>query len=95
MGRDPDYDDDPPTIAIEFVGPRSRDRRRDYLDKRQEYAEVGVREYWVIDRFRRTMTVFRGAGEELVVAEEVGQGVAVPGAEHDAHPRDGGHLPRS
>jgi Uma2 family endonuclease len=69
LGRTPDYDHEPPAIAIEFVGPRSRDRQRDYLDKRQEYAEAGVREYWIIDRFRRTMTVFHGMSEEQVFGE--------------------------
>lgn len=69
LGRVPDYDRDPPTIAIEFVARRSRDRRRDYIDKRAEYAEIGIREYWIIDRFRRAMTVFRGTDEELTVGE--------------------------
>jgi Uma2 family endonuclease len=69
LGRYPTYANDVPTIAVEFVGPRSRDRRRDYIDKRQEYAEAGVCEYWIIDRFRRTMTVFRGMEAELTVAE--------------------------
>ena len=69
LGRLPDYDHDPPSIAIEFVAKRSRDRRRDYIDKRDEYAEAGIREYWVIDRFRLRMTVFRGKDEERVVSE--------------------------
>jgi Uma2 family endonuclease len=69
LGRLPDHDHEAPTIAIEFVGPRSRDRQRDYIDKRQEYSEVGVREYWIINRFRRNMTVFRGPDEELTIAE--------------------------
>jgi Uma2 family endonuclease len=76
LGRNPDHANDLPTIAIEFVGPRSRDRQRDYIDKRQEYAEAGVREYWIIDRFRRTMTVYRGMKEELVITE--GQTYATP-----------------
>ncbi|MGH7127951.1 MAG: Uma2 family endonuclease, partial [Planctomycetaceae bacterium] len=56
--------------AIEFVSKRSRDRRRDFIEKRQEFAEVGIEEYWVIDRFRRRMTVFRGMTEEITVAEQ-------------------------
>ena len=48
------------SIVIEFVSNTNRDRRRDYDDKRAEYASIGVQEYWVIDRFRRTMTVCRG-----------------------------------
>jgi Uma2 family endonuclease len=31
---------------------------RDYEEKRDEYLEIGAKEYWVIDRFRRTMTVY-------------------------------------
>jgi Uma2 family endonuclease len=69
LGRAVEYDRDPPSIAIEFVAGRNRDRHRDYIDKREQYAAVGVREYWVIDRFRRTMTVFRGMDEEQVVRE--------------------------
>ncbi len=61
--------EDVPTIAIEFVSKSSRDRRRDYVEKRREYAEAGVKEYWVIDRFARDMTVFRGMDETLVVKE--------------------------
>jgi Uma2 family endonuclease len=59
LGRLPDTETDVPTIAVEFVSKRSRDRTRDYVEKRREYLALGVVEYWVIDRFRRTMTVFR------------------------------------
>jgi Uma2 family endonuclease len=51
---------DMPAIVAEFVSKTKRDWRRDLIDKRREYREAGVREYWVIDRFRRQMTVFRG-----------------------------------
>jgi Uma2 family endonuclease len=47
-----------PTIVAEFVSAGKRDRQRDYEEKRDEYMELKVKEYWVIDRFRRTMTVF-------------------------------------
>jgi Uma2 family endonuclease len=46
-----------PTIAIEFVSRRKRDRKRDYETKREEYQRVGVQEYWIIDRFQKNMTV--------------------------------------
>jgi Uma2 family endonuclease len=59
LGRTPDVERDVPTIVVEFVGPRKRDFLRDYEEKRDEYLAAGVREYWVIDRFRRTMTVYR------------------------------------
>ena len=33
-------------------------QERDYVAKRAEYRAIGAREYWVIDRFRRSLTVF-------------------------------------
>ena len=59
LGRLPDPAQDVPTIVIEFVSKDRRDRDRDNQHKRQEYLDLGVAEYWVIDRFRRRMTVFR------------------------------------
>ena len=72
LGRRPLPEEDAPTIAIEFVSKSSRDRHRDYVEKRQQYAAVEVQEYWVIDRFRRSMSVFRAGeepGEEIVIRE--------------------------
>ena len=68
FGRAIDPDRDIPTIAIEFVSDSSRDRRRDYVQKRQEFELLGIREYWIIDRFRRSMTVIR-QGDVQVLAE--------------------------
>lgn len=59
LGRLPDLSRDIPTIAIEFVSSKSVDRRRDYEEKLREYLAAGVREYWIIDRFRRMMAVYR------------------------------------
>jgi Uma2 family endonuclease len=73
LGRMPDVETDFPAIIVEFVSPRKRDFLRDYEEKRDEYFAAGVREYWVIDRFRRTMTVFRpdadGKATTQIVAE--------------------------
>lgn len=53
-----------PTIIVEFVSKRKRDRERDYETKRDEYLKIGVKEYWIIDRFQRILTVFsRKAGK--------------------------------
>ena len=59
LGRSPDPEADVPTIAVEFVSRGKRDWLRDYEEKRREYLALGVAEYWIIDRFRRTMTVYR------------------------------------
>ena len=69
LGRQPKPKKDVPAIVIEFVGKHSRDRKRDYDEKRSEYAAIGVKEYWVIDRFRRTMTVCRGKTKKQVFKE--------------------------
>ena len=46
-----------PTIVVEFVSSRKRDRERDYEAKREEYEAIKVQEYWIIDRFQKNMTV--------------------------------------
>ena len=83
LGRVPNLQTDIPTIVAEFVSKRKRDRTRDYEEKRREYQTIGVGEYWVIDRFARTMTVFKneaGASSEVVVkAEETYQTPLLPG----------------
>lgn len=73
LGRWPDPKTDLPTIVVEFVSASRRDWERDYLVKRREYKKCGIPEYWVFDRFRRTMTVFihqRGKEQEIVLGEK-------------------------
>lgn len=80
LGRTPDLDRDVPAIIVEFVSPGKAAYVRDYEDKRNEYLTLGCREYWVIDRFRRTMTVFRSEVPPVVVKEaEVYQTELLPG----------------
>ena len=70
LGRLPNVKRDAAAIAAEFVSARRRDRQRDYVDKREEYREAGILEYWILDRFQRTMTVIRflpTGPEELVI----------------------------
>jgi len=65
LGRIPNTRRDQPTIAIEFVSVSKRDFQRDYIDKRDEYMRASVLEYWIIDRFRRRMTVVRGGTDQV------------------------------
>jgi Uma2 family endonuclease len=44
--------------VIEFTSSRPADQRRDYDEKVVEYRDLGVQEYWIIDRFRRALTVY-------------------------------------
>jgi Uma2 family endonuclease len=59
LDRVPNLETDVPTIVVEFVSKSKRDRQRDYEEKRREYLALGVSEYWIIDRFRRVLTVYR------------------------------------
>jgi Uma2 family endonuclease len=63
LGRIPDVEKDVPSIIVEFVSVSKRDHIRDYETKRGEYLGIGVREYWIIDRFQRIMTVYRNLPE--------------------------------
>ncbi len=73
LGRRPDERRDVPSIVIEFVSPGRRAALRDYEAKRDEYLTLGIKEYWVIDRFLRQMTVFR-AGPKDPIATVVPEG---------------------
>lgn len=61
-----------PTIAIEFVSKGRRNWVRDFETKRDEYLEVGIREYWIVDRFDRSLTVWikTAAGRRKKVLRE-------------------------
>jgi Uma2 family endonuclease len=72
LGRMPDRRRDLPTIAVEFVSAGKRSRRRDYEEKRREYMQIRIPEYWIIDRFQRTLTVvtYDPAGPQDRVVQE-------------------------
>ena len=61
--------------------------QRDYQEKKNEYRDIHVEEYWIIDRFSRAMTVYRwrGArwtkptvGEDEIYATKLLPGFALP-----------------
>jgi len=81
----PDPRTDIPTIVVEFVSSGKAAFLRDYEEKRGEYLALGVAEYWVVDRFRRTMTVYhnppRAPAEHVVPENEVYRTDLLPGFE--------------
>lgn len=85
LGQQPDPATDVPTIVVEFVSKGRRNWQRDYVEKRDEYLELGVKEYWVIDRFERRMTVFKKLGEQttetIVQENEIYRTELLPGFE--------------
>jgi Uma2 family endonuclease len=46
-----------PEVVIEVVSPDSV--QRDYEEKREEYLQFGVKEYWIVDADRRQVLVLR------------------------------------
>ncbi|MFO0891623.1 MAG: Uma2 family endonuclease [Isosphaeraceae bacterium] len=59
-----------PTIVVEFVSAGKVNLERDYVSKRAEYREIGVKEYWIVDRFAKALMVHRfaeGQDQTLVI----------------------------
>jgi len=87
LGRMPDPDVDVPAVAVEFVSRGRRNQVRDYEEKRREYRAANVKEYWLIDRFKRILTVFRKRGGKIVKQEvregEIYRSPLLPGFELD------------
>lgn len=52
-----------PDLMFEIVSPGSDSRKRDYVEKRAEYHRLGIREYVVVDRFKKQVTIFTREGE--------------------------------
>ena len=64
---------DKPALVAEVVSARSK--TRDYQTKRQKYLAFGVREYWIIDPYKRQVTTLvRRDGGEAATWEERASG---------------------
>ena len=53
-------------LAIEIVSEGAEARKRDYEDKRRDYAKAAVSEYWIVDPQDQTVTVLVLEGEQYV-----------------------------
>jgi Uma2 family endonuclease len=52
-----------PDLAIEVLSPGAANESRDREVKLTLYSRRGVREYWIVDRFTRTVAVYRRTTE--------------------------------
>ena len=73
----------PPSLAIEVVTDGDEARTRDYVTKREEYLAYGLREYWIVDRFEKKVTVLHRRGdtwaEHVFVEGQTATGLVLPG----------------
>ena len=44
-------------LVMEVVSPDAKSRNRDLVEKRKEYAEAGIPEYWIVDPQERSISV--------------------------------------
>jgi Uma2 family endonuclease len=61
-------------LVIEVVSEGDENRARDLVVKRQEYAEAGIAEYWIVDPAERHITVLTLAGQAYREAGVYGSG---------------------
>ena len=64
-----DWDAAPaPLLVVEVLSPTTR--RRDLVNKRELYLEVGVAEYWVIDPEQRVVRIIQPGQVDLLVDDQ-------------------------
>lgn len=54
----------PPRLIVEIVSPGKTNRDQDYINKRSQYAAIGVPEYWLIDTSAQTVMVLKLQGND-------------------------------
>jgi Uma2 family endonuclease len=69
LGRVPQSRKDVPSIIIDFVLPGRAAYAWDVTDKAAEFITAGCREYWVMNRFERTFTIYLPAGQQRMLSE--------------------------
>jgi Uma2 family endonuclease len=65
-------------LVMEVVSPD--DPQRDLVTKRQEYAQAGIPEYWVVDPQAETITVLRLDHDQYVEHGQFGRGMVATSA---------------
>ena len=57
-----------PELVIEVLSPGKKNEQRDRESKLKLYSVQGVLEYWIVDRFNRTVEVYRREQATLKLA---------------------------
>lgn len=61
-------------LVMEVVSKSAKDRRRDRVEKRVDYARAGIREYWIVDPELKKIEVLKLSGKSYVVHGEFEKG---------------------
>lgn len=61
-------------LVMEVVGKGRKNRERDLIKKRRDYASAGIPEYWIVDPQEKQITVLRLQGNRYLVAGNYGPG---------------------
>src|SRR5438067_2311726 len=61
-------------LVMEVVSPDPKDRKRDLVTKRREYARAGIPEYWIADPQEQRILVLTLSGDAYQVHGEFGPG---------------------
>jgi Uma2 family endonuclease len=54
-------------LVMEVVSGKTKDRTRDLIIKRLEYAKAGINEYWIVDPREKRIIVLKRRGKSYVV----------------------------
>jgi Uma2 family endonuclease len=60
-----------PELVIEILSPGSENIRRDRIAKHRLYSKYHVLEYWIVDRERQSLEIYRLHSGELQLAAKV------------------------
>ena len=79
----PDEGQPTPDLMFEIVSKGKVNRERDYVNKRAEYEALGVKEYVIVDRFDRRVTVLslgpEGYAERVLTEADPYESPLLPG----------------
>ena len=62
------------SLVMEVVSDSVQDRYRDLIEKREEYAQAGIPEYWTVDPEQKRITVLHLSDKKYGVHGEFGEG---------------------
>ncbi len=58
----------PPQLVAEVISPGKTNRERDTIRKKEQYADRGIPEYWLIDPKAKAVTVLMLQGDRYIVS---------------------------